>query len=113
MEPSNAPLAMKRKAAATDAEEACWLALLIAYIGPRQGPDAFADIAIGATVNQGAEPVAVEEGAATVTVSWEASTLSNGVAVDGPPGPPPTTGMKPNRRINRDNGVMLVSRPSA
>jgi len=28
------------------------------------------------------------------------------------PGAPPTSGMKPNRRISRDNGVMLVSRPS-
>jgi hypothetical protein len=36
-----------------------------------------------ATVEPGTAPTAIEEGAGTVTVSWEAGTLSNGVAVDG------------------------------
>jgi hypothetical protein len=32
-------------ASATDVEEACWLAFLIAYLGPCSGPDAFSGIA--------------------------------------------------------------------
>jgi hypothetical protein len=47
-------------AAATDAEEAAWLAFLIAYLGPLRGPDAFVGIAAARVPWRSGEAPALE-----------------------------------------------------